>query len=48
MKWATAKIALKLQNFEQKQNHMDIAQEVLTMFKDDPGLLKEVITGDES
>ena len=27
---------------------MDIAQEMLTMFNDDPDLLKKVITGDES
>ena len=27
---------------------MDIAQEMLTTFNDDPDLLKKVITGDES
>ena len=27
---------------------MDIAQEMLTMFNDDPDLLKKIITGDES
>ena len=27
---------------------MDIAQEVLTTFNDDPDLLKKIITGDES
>ena len=48
MKHATAKIAPKLQNFEQKQHRMDIAQEMLKTFKDDPGLLKNVITGDEA
>ena len=38
----------KLLNFEQKQCRMDIAQEMLTTFNDDPYLLKKVITGDES
>ena len=27
---------------------MDIAQEMLTMFNDDPNLLKKIITADES
>ena len=48
MKRAAAKIVPKLQNFEQKQRHMDIAQEMLTTFKGDPVLRKKVITGDES
>ena len=38
----------KLLNFEQKQRRMDIAQETLTTFNDDPDLLKKVITGNES
>ena len=45
MKRATAQIFLK---FEQKQRRMDIAQEMLTTFNDDPDLLKKVITSDES
>ena len=48
MKRAAAKIVAKLINFEQKQSCMDIAQEMLTAFKDDQDLLKKVITGDES
>ena len=48
MKGAAAKIVPKLLNFEQKQRRMDIAQEMLTTFNDDPDLLKMVITGDES
>ena len=48
MKSAAAKIVLKLLNFEQKQHRIDIAQMMLTAFNDDPGLLKNVITGDES
>ena len=46
MKRSTAKIVPKLLNFEQKERR--IAQEMLTMFNDDPDLLKKVITGDES
>ena len=48
MKRAAAKIVTKLLNFEQKQHCLDIAQEMLTTFNDDPELLKEVISGDES
>ena len=44
MKRAAAKIVLKFLNFEQ---NLDIAQEMLTTFKDDPDLFKEVITGNE-
>ena len=43
-----AKIVPKLLNFEQKQHRMDIAQEILTRFNDDPDLLEKVITGYES
>ena len=48
MKRAAAKIVPKLLNFEQKQHRMDIAQEMLTTFNNDPDLLKRVITTDES
>ena len=48
MKRATAKIVSKLLNFEQKQCRMDIAQEMLTTFNDDPGMLKKITTGDGS
>ena len=34
-------------NFEQKQCHTDIAQEMLTMFTDDPDLLKKFVTSAE-
>ena len=46
MKREAAKIVPKCQNFDQKQCHMDIAQEMLTTFSDD--LLKKVMTNDES
>ena len=48
MKRAAANIVPKLLTFEHKQRRMDIAQEMLTTFNDDPDLLKKVITGDES
>ena len=38
---------LKLLNFKQKHRRMDISQEMLKTFKDDPDLLKKVITGGE-
>ena len=41
-------IVPKLLNFEQKQRRMDITQEMLTTFNDDPDLLKKVITGNKS
>ena len=34
-KRAAARIVPKLLNFEQKQHHMDIAQDMLTTFNDD-------------
>ena len=43
-----AKIVPKLLNFEQKQYRMDIAQDMLMTFNDDPDLQKKVITDDES
>ena len=48
LKRAAAEIAPKLLNLEQKQRRMDIAQEILTTFNDDPDLFKKFITGDES
>ena len=48
MKRATVKIVPKLLNSEQPQRHMDIKQEMLMTFNDDPDLLKNVITVDES
>ena len=47
MKRSAAKIVSKLQNFEQQQRRMDIAQEMLTMFSDDPDMLKKLATGDK-
>ena len=38
-KRTTAKIVRKLLNFKQKQRHIDIAQEMLTMFSDDPDVV---------
>ena len=46
MKRAAAKIVPKLQNFEQKHRRLDISQEMLTTFNDNPDLLKKVITCD--
>ena len=48
IKHAAAKIIPKSLNFEQKQYRMEIAQEVLTTFNDDPDLLKKLITSDEA
>ena len=48
MKHEAANIVPKLLNFEQKLWRMDIAQEMLTTFNDDPDLLKKVITGGKS
>ena len=48
MNRAAAKIASKLRNFQQKQHCMEIGQEMLTNFNDDPNLLKKVITDDKS
>ena len=48
MKRAAAIIVSKLLNFEQKQLHMDIVQEMLTTFNDNPNMLKKVLTGNES
>ena len=48
MKRMTAKIVPTLLYFEQKQRLIDIAQEMLTTFSDDPDLLKKVITGEGS
>ena len=39
---------VKLLNFEQKERRMDIAQEMLTTFNNDPDLLKRVITSAEA
>ena len=48
MKRVAAKFNPKLLNFDQKNNHMNIAQELLNDVNDDPDLLKRVITGDET
>ena len=48
MKRVTAKIVSKLQNFEQKQSRIDIAQDVLTTINADPDLLKKIVTDDVS
>ena len=47
MKHEAANIVPKLLNFEHKQRRMDIAQEMLMTFNNDPNLLKKVVTGDE-
>ena len=41
-------IVPKLLNFKQKQCRMDIAQNMLTTFNDDPDLPRKVITGHET
>ena len=43
-----AKIVPKLLNFEQKHRRMDIGQDMLTTFNDNPDLFKKIINGDES
>ena len=49
MKRKAAKVVPKLFNFEQKQSHVDNAQEKrLATFSDYSDLLKLVTTGDES
>ena len=48
MKCAAEEILLKLRHFEQKRRSLEIAQEILTTFNNDPDLLKKVINGDES
>ncbi|KAL4112906.1 hypothetical protein QTP88_016625 [Uroleucon formosanum] len=48
MKRVAAKFIPKLLNFDQKNNHMKIAQELLNDINDDPSLLERVITGDET
>ena len=48
MKHAAAKIVSKLLNLKQNQCRMNIAQEMLMSFNNDPDLLKKVTTGDES
>ena len=47
-KRAAAKTVSKLLNFEQQERRMDIAQEMLITFNDDPDLLQKVITDDKS
>ena len=44
MRRVSAKIVLKLLNFDQKNRRMSIAQELLNDVNDDPDLLKRVIT----
>ena len=48
MKRAAEKTVPKLLNFKQIQRCMNIAQEMLTRFNDDPDFFKKVITDDES
>lgn len=48
MKRVAAKFIPKLLNFDQKNNRMNIAQELLNDVNDDPSLLERVITGDET
>lgn len=48
MKRVAAKFIPKLLNFDQKNNRMNIAQELLNDVNNDPSLLERVITGDET
>ena len=43
-----AKFVPKLLNFDQKQDRMNIAKELLNSVRNDPNLFQRVITGDES
>ena len=47
-KHAPAKIVPKLLNCEQKQLRIDVVQDILTTFNNDPDLLQKVITCDKS
>ena len=42
MKYAATKFTTKMLNSEQKQSRMDVAQQILTTFNDDPDLLEKV------
>ncbi|UYV72891.1 hypothetical protein LAZ67_10001103 [Cordylochernes scorpioides] len=48
MRRVAAKFIPKLLNCDQKQHHMNIANEMLDSVRDDPNLLQRVITGDEA
>ncbi|XP_055910513.1 protein GVQW3-like [Eupeodes corollae] len=48
MKRVAAKFIPKLLNFEQENNLISIAQDLLNDVNDDPSLLERVITGDET
>ncbi|UYV67509.1 hypothetical protein LAZ67_5001003 [Cordylochernes scorpioides] len=48
MRRVAAKFVPKLLNCDQKQHRMNIANEMLDSVRDDPNLLKRVITGDEA
>ncbi|UYV84074.1 hypothetical protein LAZ67_X001101 [Cordylochernes scorpioides] len=48
MRRVAAKFVPKLLNCDQKQHHMNIANEMLDSVRDDPNLLQRVITGDEA
>ncbi|UYV62765.1 hypothetical protein LAZ67_2001857 [Cordylochernes scorpioides] len=48
MRRVAAKFVPKLLNCDQKQHRMNIANEMLDSFRDDPNLLQRVITGDEA
>lgn len=43
-----AKFVLKLKNFEQKHQQIEVTQESLNEVNDDAALLKRIITGDET
>lgn len=48
MRRVAAKFVPKLLNFDQKQNRINVANELLDSIRDEPNLLQKVITGDES
>ncbi|UYV72914.1 hypothetical protein LAZ67_10001150 [Cordylochernes scorpioides] len=48
MRRVATKFVQKLLNCDQKQNRMNIANEMLDSVRDDPNLLQRVITGDEA
>ncbi|UYV79141.1 hypothetical protein LAZ67_17001224 [Cordylochernes scorpioides] len=48
MRRVAAKFVPKLLNCNQKQHHMNIANEMLDSVRDDPNLLQRVITGNEA
>ena len=48
MRKVCAKMVLKLLSEDQNQQRVTVCQDIIERLKDDPDLLRKVITGDES